>query len=190
METYSHGSLVKTEVFQSAKDDPGYTPSRSYCTFRGEATHRGTHRFFIMEKDYRPPPYSNPQMIQTTVNYPVQQPAYPPQAGLQAPPYQPPPYGFGATTITVQPRVVPVVTQIPVVGLTDVPGRIICPHCMTDVITETEYMSGLLAWLICGVVALFLCWPCCLIPFCVDACKDVKHTCPNCKNIIRLYKRM
>ncbi|XP_073699226.1 lipopolysaccharide-induced tumor necrosis factor-alpha factor homolog [Garra rufa] len=141
-----------------------------------------------MEKDHRPPPY--PQMDQTAVNYPAQQPVYLPQAGPQAPPYQPPPYGFGATTITVQPTVVPVVRQIAVMSLTDVPGRIICPHCMTEVLTETEYISGLLAWLICGVLALFACWLCCCIPFCVDSCKDVKHTCPNCKNIIHLYKRM
>lgn len=34
----------------------------------------------IMEKDYRPPPYSG-QMDQTGINYPGQQAVYPPQAG-------------------------------------------------------------------------------------------------------------
>ncbi len=35
----------------------------------------------IMEKDYRPPPYSDPQMGQTGVNHPGQQAVFPPQAG-------------------------------------------------------------------------------------------------------------
>lgn len=34
-----------------------------------------------MEKDYRPPPYSDPRMNQTGVNYPGQQAVFPPQAG-------------------------------------------------------------------------------------------------------------
>ncbi|NP_001139042.1 uncharacterized protein LOC559480 [Danio rerio] len=139
-----------------------------------------------MEKDYRPPPYSSPQMDQTQINYPVQPAPYPPPAGPQAAPYQPPPYG---PPYTSQPMPIPV-QQMPLTSLTDVPGRITCPHCLTEVITETEHVSGLMAWLICGTLALFVCWLCCCIPFCLDACKDVKHTCPNCRNIIRIYKRI
>ncbi|KAK7161168.1 hypothetical protein R3I94_003988 [Phoxinus phoxinus] len=142
-----------------------------------------------MEKEYTPPPYSGPQPTQTGVNYPGPQ-AYPPPTDPHAAPYQPPPYGFGAPATTVQPIMVPVFTQAAVVSLTDVPGRVICPHCMTEVLTEIEYLSGLLTWLICGVLVLFVCWFCCCIPFCMDSCKDVKHTCPNCKNVIRVYKRM
>uniref|UniRef100_A0A8C1XZN2 LITAF domain-containing protein n=1 Tax=Cyprinus carpio TaxID=7962 RepID=A0A8C1XZN2_CYPCA len=82
------------------------------------------------------------------------------------------------------------VPQMAVVNLTDTPGRITCPHCMTDVITEIESIYGLLTWLICGSLVFFMCWLCCWIPFCVDACKDVKHTCPNCKKIIRIYKHL
>ncbi|XP_016369677.1 lipopolysaccharide-induced tumor necrosis factor-alpha factor homolog [Sinocyclocheilus rhinocerous] len=143
-----------------------------------------------MEKDYSPPHYSSPHMDQTGINYPGQQAAYPSQAGPQAAPSQPPPYGFGYPTITIQPTMVPIVAQMAVVNLTDMPGRITCPHCMTDIITEIEYMNGLLTWLIFGSLVIFVCWLCCCIPFCVDACKDVKHTCPNCKNIIHIYKRL
>ncbi|XP_016139744.1 lipopolysaccharide-induced tumor necrosis factor-alpha factor homolog [Sinocyclocheilus grahami] len=143
-----------------------------------------------MEKDYSPPHYSSPHMDQTGINYPEQQAAYPSQAGPQAAPSQPPPYGFGYPTITIQPTMVPIVAQMAVVNLTDIPGRITCPHCMTDIITEIEYISGLLTWLLFGSLVIFVCWLCCCIPFCVDTCKDVKHTCPNCKNIIRIYKRL
>ncbi|XP_039541114.1 lipopolysaccharide-induced tumor necrosis factor-alpha factor homolog [Pimephales promelas] len=152
-----------------------------------------------MEKEHNPPPYFNAQPTQTGVNYPgpqahVNYPGpqahYPPQTGPHTAPYQPPPYGFGAPPTNFQPVMVPVVTQSAVVSLTDVPGHIICPHCMTEVLTEIEYLNGLLTWLICGVLGFFLCWICCCIPFCMESCKDVKHTCPNCKNIIRIYKRI
>ncbi|XP_067260886.1 lipopolysaccharide-induced tumor necrosis factor-alpha factor homolog [Chanodichthys erythropterus] len=143
-----------------------------------------------MEKEHNPPPYYGAQTTQTGINYPGPQAPYPPQPGPQTAPYQTPQYGYGAPPTTAQPTMIPVVTQMTTMNLTDVPGRIICPHCMTEVLTEIEYINGLLTWLICGGLALFICWFCCCIPFCVDACKDVKHTCPNCKNVIRLYKRI
>ena len=35
------------------------------------------------------------------------------------------------------------------------------------------------------------CWlGCCLIPFCIDSCKDVIHTCPNCRAPIGKFNRL
>jgi len=36
----------------------------------------------------------------------------------------------------------------------------------------------------------FRCWCCCFIPFCIDGCKDVTHTCPNCQHVVGHYNRL
>ncbi|XP_014915769.1 cell death-inducing p53-target protein 1 homolog [Poecilia latipinna] len=71
---------------------------------------------------------------------------------------------------------------------TDVAGSMLCPHCKNTVVTSIEYKVGMLTWIIFGVLLLF-CWPCSCIPFCVNSCKDVQHSCPQCNNVLHLYKR-
>ncbi|XP_051573099.1 lipopolysaccharide-induced tumor necrosis factor-alpha factor homolog isoform X2 [Myxocyprinus asiaticus] len=88
------------------------------------------------------------------------------------------------------PQATNVTTTVMLPSLRDLPGQTMCPHCKHQVITITDYYSGLMTWLACGCLALIGCWPCCIAPFWMDSCKDVEHRCPNCNNILSFYKRL
>ncbi|XP_068995843.1 LITAF domain-containing protein-like [Embiotoca jacksoni] len=133
-----------------------------------------------------------------------------PPEGASAPPYPGPPLGYNTGVYPAQPVVqlvqqpfyhytaqqpqtVTTVNQMVVVQQQlpmDVPGQMLCPFCHKTVVTKTEYINGNFTWLICGVIGLFLCWACCFIPFCVDECKDVEHSCPSCNRVLHRHKRM
>lgn len=102
----------------------------------------------------------------------------------------PPPYGMAPPTAPVY--VAPVMSTTTVIySFQDTPSPTTCPSCHQSVVTRTVHRSGLLTWLIFGALLLFGCWfGCCLIPFCVDGCKDVDHYCPNCNHHFYKYKRL
>lgn len=65
-----------------------------------------------------------------------------------------------------------------------------CTNCHQPIRTKVVRRAGLLPWLVCGALALVGCWPCCLLPFCLQSCQDVEHFCPNCGTFLGKYSRI
>jgi lipopolysaccharide-induced tumor necrosis factor-alpha factor len=52
------------------------------------------------------------------------------------------------------------------------PVQCTCPQCGKQIVTQITKKTGILTWLICAGIAFFGgIFGCCLIPFCIDACK-------------------
>ncbi|XP_052791283.1 LITAF domain-containing protein-like isoform X2 [Mya arenaria] len=132
------------------------------------------------EKGMPPPPNPAYPQQQGPAAYPQQQQGYPGgQYGQQQ-------YGQQGTTVVVSQPAYTVVQHF-----RESPVRIKCQFCQADVVTSTFYETGTLTWVACFVIAIVGCWiGCCLIPFCMDACKDVVHQCPNCNQQVGRYNRM
>ncbi|XP_073398928.1 lipopolysaccharide-induced tumor necrosis factor-alpha factor homolog isoform X2 [Dendrobates tinctorius] len=75
--------------------------------------------------------------------------------------------------------------------LVDSPSLTICPSCRENVTTRVSFNSGRFTWLLCVAIMFFgFAAGCCLIPFCINATKDVDHFCPRCDCRIFKYKRL
>ncbi|THD28519.1 Lipopolysaccharide induced TNF alpha factor [Fasciola hepatica] len=113
-------------------------------------------------------------------------PSYPDAYGpppLPVPNSPPPP--FQDSVITDQP------TPIILVQYGPHPTVACCPNCNEQTMTTINHVNGTLTWVLCGVIALLGgILGCCVIPFCVNSCKDVVHTCPRCGTTIGVFKRL
>eukprot|EP01012_Entosiphon_sulcatum_P026776 TRINITY_DN32274_c0_g1_i1.p1 TRINITY_DN32274_c0_g1~~TRINITY_DN32274_c0_g1_i1.p1 ORF type:complete len:151 (+),score=5.53 TRINITY_DN32274_c0_g1_i1:133-585(+) len=147
----------------------------------------------------QPIPYGPPQPQYMGTN-----PYGPPGAGNQ-PPYNPyPPMAYPQQPVIVQPvpqmgqqqpvqgQPLMVQGQAPLVMVSwgEHPQIVTCPHCRATVTTTVRKESGLFTWLIAGSLCVIGCWPCCLVPFCMDAAKDTVHVCPQCNAEIGTRKMM
>lgn len=70
------------------------------------------------------------------------------------------------------------------------PLRCLCVYCNQPQVTRVEYQSGCTTFLFSGLCCLFGgVFGCFLIPFCMDACKDVTHHCSMCGGKLGTYNR-
>ncbi len=97
-------------------------------------------------------------------------PAYPPQAQQPLPTSQ---------TVIVAPTV-----------FDSAPVHLRCLNCQRDVVTSVRYENGMLTWLLVLLLFLLGFCLCSCIPCCMTATKDVVHTCPNCKFVCGVHKRI
>jgi len=139
-----------------------------------------------------PDPYGQPPSYEQA-SYPPPSQAYPPMGQAYPPPSQPYPpqsQGTGGGFAPVNsPQAIP--QQVVVVTNTrwsPNPMTITCPFCRANVTTSISSEPGAMAWIVGGLLCVFGFWCCACIPCCIDSLKDVKHTCPNCKKFLGMYK--
>eukprot|EP01090_Pellita_catalonica_P021244 TRINITY_DN78_c0_g1_i2.p1 TRINITY_DN78_c0_g1~~TRINITY_DN78_c0_g1_i2.p1 ORF type:complete len:120 (+),score=6.47 TRINITY_DN78_c0_g1_i2:50-409(+) len=66
-----------------------------------------------------------------------------------------------------------------------------CQFCGSAMITDTRYVSGSLTYLAAATVCAVGLWAgCCLVPFCVNAVKDVEHSCSSCGRVVGFYRHV
>merc|ERR1719319_926705 len=63
-----------------------------------------------------------------------------------------------------------------------------CTNCNSSVTTVIREDTGTFQYVVAGVLCFVGCWPCCLIPFCMNDWQDVTHSCPNCNLVLGRYK--
>ncbi|XP_028968927.1 lipopolysaccharide-induced tumor necrosis factor-alpha factor homolog [Galendromus occidentalis] len=113
----------------------------------------------------------------------IQGPGSPPQ-------YPPPPSMYPQVPVNYQPQAAGLQTFILPVQYGDQPVPTTCPNCNQRVVTELSYEAGGLTYLAAFGIALFFWCGCCLIPCCLDSCKDVYHRCPECRVQLGIHKRL
>lgn len=83
----------------------------------------------------------------------------------------------------------PVATQLVVPDtLSDGPVTLTCFHCQHHMTTVAKTGPSTLSWALCACMCIFVCWPCCLIPFCLSKLNVTEHYCSNCNTLLGKYK--
>ncbi|CAG9854525.1 unnamed protein product [Phyllotreta striolata] len=67
------------------------------------------------------------------------------------------------------------------------PLYLICPVCRIIVMTQIERERSAITHWIALILCLFLCWPCCLLPYYMKSCSYTYHSCPNCGHYFGMY---
>ncbi|XP_011701386.1 PREDICTED: lipopolysaccharide-induced tumor necrosis factor-alpha factor homolog isoform X2 [Wasmannia auropunctata] len=68
-----------------------------------------------------------------------------------------------------------------------VPAATICPRCSALIITVVVVRRSTITHLTALTLFLLGCWPCCMIPYCMDSCNNTDHYCPICRAYLGTY---
>ncbi|GJQ70750.1 hypothetical protein Trydic_g682 [Trypoxylus dichotomus] len=68
------------------------------------------------------------------------------------------------------------------------PMATICQRCGAHIITTTTSQRSNLTHFAAVALCLCGCWPCCLLPYCMNSCKNTYHYCPNCSTYLGMYR--
>eukprot|EP00091_Calanus_sinicus_P020774 TRINITY_DN5883_c0_g1_i1.p1 TRINITY_DN5883_c0_g1~~TRINITY_DN5883_c0_g1_i1.p1 ORF type:complete len:143 (-),score=22.38 TRINITY_DN5883_c0_g1_i1:110-538(-) len=99
--------------------------------------------------------------------------------------WQPPP---PAQIVTQpQPQVVTQVQYVAAPSYGPFPATVTCRQCQASITTRTSSELSNMGWIVGGVLCIIGCWPCCLIPCCMDSMQAVTHTCPSCNTHLGRY---
>merc|ERR1712071_521740 len=137
--------------------------------------------------EYAQTPQSVPPSYSEAIAQPYPQPVMhqPPPMGF-APPQGAPAAGFHHQMPGGMPNTI--ITTIVPVGPASTHTN--CPHCHAEINTTVVSTPSIWAYVSGAAIALIGCWlGCCLIPCCIDDCMDKRHSCPNCKGHVGMFRR-
>ncbi|XP_071446326.1 lipopolysaccharide-induced tumor necrosis factor-alpha factor homolog [Hetaerina americana] len=122
-----------------------------------------------------PPQYGESQSQQ----HGIKPPAYGHDASLQS---------HSAMTPGQQPATIAVIQTTAAIPLGPEAAHITCPSCRASVATKVVHENTTKTHIICLILCLVGLWPCCVIPYCVNSCKNANHYCPTCNAFLGTYK--
>lgn len=61
-----------------------------------------------------------------------------------------------------------------------VPEMLHCKRCNVKNLSRIQFEPGNGTWVVLFGMCVFGCWPCCLVPLCMQDCQDCKHFCSVC----------
>ncbi|XP_066247642.1 lipopolysaccharide-induced tumor necrosis factor-alpha factor homolog [Euwallacea similis] len=67
------------------------------------------------------------------------------------------------------------------------PMPTVCPFCHSSIVSTVETEANTKTHLFALLLCVFGCWPCCLIPYCMESCQSKKHFCPNCRAFLGTF---
>ncbi|VDK58514.1 unnamed protein product [Anisakis simplex] len=106
---------------------------------------------------------------------------------------QSPPADDCRTSTSIPPHLTVIHATTPLYGPN--PVEMDCPYCQAHVVTSITRVAGALPWIVMGVCFLlgfFLVvpWCICCIPFYIDGCLDVVHSCPQCRKTLGRHNKI